>query len=200
MSGFQTIFEIQQKMSVNNRRTIGQQISRSGQLRIAQYLTSVPWVFSITPHSFLYYPQVRDIIQSIDNLDRQLPQTIIFNSSNLSWFTAMQGTATAATLATTPTANTQVLTLSSNGTFKSGDFIEVGGYVYKVTEDSAGTTVYIHRPLIGSPVSGSTVLMGNDVSFNVVAEKCPTYTLNPMTDGAFVQWDGDFVFREDITN
>lgn len=200
MSGFQTIFEIQQKMSVNNRRTIGQQISRSGQLRIAQYLTSVPWVFSITPHSFLYYPQVRDIIQSIDNLDRQLPQAIIFNSNNLSWFTKMQGTATAATLATTPTANTQVLTLSSNGTFKAGDFIEVGGYVYKVTEDSAGTTVYIHRPLIGSPASGSTVLMGNAVSFNVVAEKCPTYTLNPMTDGAFVQWDGDFVFREDITN
>ena len=200
MSGFQTIFEIQQKMSVNNRRTIGQQISRSGQLRIAQYLTSVPWVFSITPHSFLYYPQVRDIIQSIDNLDRQLPQAIIFNSNNLSWFTKMQGTATTATLATTPTANTQVLTLSSNGTFKAGDFIEVGGYVYKVTEDSAGTTVYIHRPLIGSPTSGSTVLMGNAVSFNVVAEKCPTYTLNPMTDGAFVQWDGDFVFREDITN
>jgi len=200
MSGFQTIFEIQQKMTVNNRRTVGQQVSRSGQMRIAQYLTSVPWVFTITPHNYLYYPQVRSIIQSIDNLDRQLPEAIIFNSNNLNWFTKMQGTATAATLATTPTANTQVLTLSSNGTYKAGDFIEVGGYVYKVTEDSTGTTVYIHRPLIGSPVSGSTVLMGNDVSFNVVAERCPTYTLNPMTDGAFVQWDGDFVFREDITN
>ena len=200
MAGFQTIFEIQQKMTVNNRRTVGQQVSRSGQMRIAQYLTSVPWVFTITPHNYLYYPQVRDVIQSIDNLDRQLPEAIIFNSSNLSWFTKMQGTATAATLATTPTANTQVLTLSSNGTYMAGDFIEVGGYVYKVTEDSAGTTVYIHRPLIGSPASGSTVLMGNAVSFNVVAERCPTYTLNPMTNGAFVQWDGDFVFREDITN
>jgi hypothetical protein len=200
MAGFQTIFEIQQQMTVNNRRTVGQQVSRSGQMRIAQYLTSVPWVFTIAPHDYLYYPQVRDVIQSIDNLDRQLPQAIIFNSSNLSWFTKMQGTATAATLATTPTANTQVLTLSSNGTYKAGDFIEVGGYVYKVTEDSAGTTVYIHRPLIGLPASGSTVLMGNAVSFNVVAERCPTYTLNPMTDGAFVQWDGDFVFREDITN
>jgi len=200
MAGFQTIFEIQQKMTVNNRRTVGQQVSKSGQMRIAQYLTSVPWVFTITPHNYLYYPQVRDVIQSIDNLDRQLPEAIIFNSNNLNWFTKMQGTATAATLATTPTANTQVLTLSSNGTYKSGDFIEVGGYVYKVTEDSTGTTVYIHRPLIGSPTSGSTVLMGNAVSFNVVAERCPTYTLNPMKDGAFVQWDGDFVFREDITN
>ena len=196
---FQTIIDIQQSMTVNNRRTIGQQYSRSGQTTVAQYLTSVPWVFTIRPHEYLYYPQVRDIIQSIDNADRQVPEYITFDSENLDWFTKMQGTATSATLATTPSTNTQVLTLSSNGTFKAGDFIEVGGYVYKVTADSAGTTVYIHRPLIGSPISGATVTLGKDVSFYVVAEQCPTYTLNPMANGAYVKWDGDFVFREYIT-
>ena len=196
---FQTIVDIQQSMTVNNRRTIGQQYSRSGQTTVAQYLTSVPWVFTIRPHEYLYYPQVRDIIQSIDNADRQVPEYITFDSENLDWFTKMQGTATSATLATTPSTNTQVLTLSSNGTFKAGDFIEVGGYVYKVTADSAGTTVYIHRPLIGSPISGATVTLGKDVSFYVVAEQCPTYTLNPMANGAYVKWDGDFVFREYIT-
>ena len=199
MSGFQTIFEIQQSMTVNNRRMVGQQIARSGYITVAQYLTAVPWVFTVTPHSFLYYPQVRDIIQAIDNKDRQLPETIIFNSSNLSWFTKMQGTATAATLNGTPTPNTQTLALTSNGTFKAGDFIMVGGYTYKVTADSAGSSVSIHRPLIGTPTSGATVYMGNDCSFAVVAEVCPTYTLNPMTDGAFVQWDQPFVFREYIT-
>ena len=187
MAGFQDIVEIQQQMSVNNRRTIGQQLSRSGQLRVAQYLTAVPWVFTITPHEFLYYPQARDIIQAIDNLDRQTPQTITFQSSNLSWFTKMQGTATAATLAYTPVPNSQTLTLSSNGTYKAGDFIELGGYVYKVTDDSAGTTVNIHRPVIGSPTAGATITLGNAVSFNVVAEQCPTYTLIPMTNGAFVK-------------
>jgi hypothetical protein len=197
---FQTIFEIQTSMSVNNRRTIGQQVSRSGQLRVAQYLTAVPWVFTVTPHNYLYYPQVRAVIQAIDNADRQLPESITFNTPNLEWFTKMQGTATAATLATTPPANTQVLTLSSNGTFKAGDFIQVGGYVYKVTADSAGTTVNIHRPLIGTPTSGATVTLGKNVTFSVVAESCPTYTLNPMTNGAFVQWDSPFVFRENITN
>lgn len=200
MAGFQNIFEIQQSMTVNNRRTVGQQASRSGQLRVAQYLTSVPWVFTVRPHAYLYYPEVRNIIQAIDNLDRQLPEAIIFSSDNLSWFTKMQGTATVATLASTPTPNTQVLTLSSNGTYKAGDFIHVGGYTYKVTADSAGTTVYIHRPLIGTPISGATVTMGNAVTFNVVAEKCPTYTLNPMNDGAFVEWDGEFIFREYITD
>ena len=187
-------------MTVNNRRTIGQQVSRSGQLRVAQYLTSVPWVFTVVPHNYLYYPQVRAVIQAIDNADRQIASNITFSSTNLQWFTKMQGTATSATLATTPTANTQTLTLSSNGTYKAGDFIQVGGYVYKVTADSAGTTVNIHRPLIGTPSSGAVVTLGNNVSFNVVAEACPTYTLNPMTDGAFVEWDAPFVFRENITN
>jgi len=197
---FQTIVDIQTSMTVNNRRTVGQQVSRSGQLRVAQYLTSVPWVFTVVPHNYLYYPQVRAVIQAIDNADRQIASNITFSSTNLQWFTKMQGTATSATLATTPTANTQTLTLSSNGTYKAGDFIQVGGYVYKVTADSAGTTVNIHRPLIGTPSSGSVVTLGNNVSFNVVAEACPTYTLNPMTDGAFVEWDAPFVFRENITN
>lgn len=196
---FQTILNISQNIEVNNRRTIGQQYSRSGQVRVAQYLTAVPWVFTVKPHSFLYYPQVRDVIQSIDNLDRQNPQNITFNTSNLEWFTKMQGTATAATLATTPTPNTQTLTLSSNGTYKAGDFIQLAGYVYKVTADSAGTTVNIHRPLIGTPTSGTSLTLGKNVAFNVVAEKCPTYILNPAPNGAFVEWSDDFIFREYIT-
>jgi len=195
---FQTIFDIQQSMTVNNRRMVGQQVARSGYITVAQYLTAVPGVFTITPHAYLYYPQVRDVIQTIDNLDRQLPEYITFTGANLGWFTKMRGTATTATLNGTPVANTQTLALTSNGTFKAGDFIMVGGYTYKVTADSAGSSVGINRPLIGSPASGATVLLGNNVSFNVVAESCPTYTLNPMTDGAFVQWDSPFVFREYI--
>lgn len=196
---FQTIFNIQQSMTVNNRRMVGQQVARSGYITVAQYLTAVPWVFTVSPHSYLYYPQVRDIIQTIDNKDRQLPETITFNNSNLDWFTKTLGTATAATLNGAPTPNTQSLNLTSNGTFKAGDFIMVSGYTYKITADSAGSVVGIHRPLIGTPSSGATVSIGNACTFTVVAEKCPTYTLNPMTDGAFVQWDSEFVFREYIT-
>lgn len=186
-------------MTVNNRRMVGQQVARSGYITVAQYLTAVPWVFTINPHSYLYYPQVRNVIQTIDNKDRQLPETITFTSNNLSWFTKMQGTATAATLNGTPTPNTQTLNLTSNGTFKAGDFIMINGYTYKITADSSGSVVGIHRPLIGTPSSGTTVYMGNACTFTVVAETCPTYTLNPMTSGAYVQWDNPFVFREYIT-
>lgn len=196
---FQTIFENQESMTVNNRRMVGQQVARSGYMTVAQYLTAVPWVFTVTPNNYLYYPTARAIIQAIDNKDRQLPEVITFNSSLLSWFTQRLGTATTATLNGTPAANTQTLALTSNGNFKAGDFIMVGGYTYKITADSAGSSVNIHRPLIGTPSSGATVSIGNACTFNVVAEVCPTYTLTPMTNGAFVNWDQPFVFREYIT-
>lgn len=199
MAGFQTILDIHQKVEVNNRRTIGQQYSRSGQVRVAQYLTTVPWVFTVTPHNYLFYPEVRSIIQSIDNADRQIPEYINFSSANLDWFTKMQGTATAATLSSTPTPNTQTINVSSNGTFKAGDFIQFGGYVYKVTADSAGSVLTLNRPVIGTPTSGATITLGKNVQFYVVAEKCPTYSLTPMKDGAFVEWSDSFIFREFIT-
>lgn len=196
---FQTIINIHQSITVNNRRMVGQTYSRSGQITVAQYLTTVPWVFTVAPHNFLYYPQVRDVIQSIDNADRQNPQLINFSASNLSWFTSNRGTATTATLASTPAANATTLSLTSNGTYKAGDFISINGYVYKITADSAGSSVTIHRPVIGSPTSGTALVLGSAVQFNVVAEQCPTYTLTPMTNGAFVNWDAPFVFREYIT-
>lgn len=196
---FQTIFEAQESMTVQNRRMVGQQVTRAGYMTVAQYLTAVPWMFTVTPNNYLYYPTARAIIQTIDNKDRQLPEVIQFNSTNLSWFTQKLGSATVATLNGTPTPNTQTLALNSNGTFKAGDFIMVGGYTYKVTADSTGSSVNIHRPLIGSPVSGATVSIGNACTFNVVAERCPTYTLTPMTNGAFVNWDEPFIFREYIT-
>ena len=213
---FQTIFEVQQSMTVNNRRTVGQQVSRSGQVRVAQYLTAVPWVFTVMPHNYLPYATSRDIIQTIDNLDRQLPETITFNSANLAWFTDYQGELTevqanALTLAAVPVANSQTISVgnlpavaSTKFVFKAGDFLQLGNYSYKVTADvlrGSGTTVSVnlHRPVIGTVSTGTLAGVGNACEFTVLAEKCPTYTLVPSPGSAFVQWDDAFVFREDIT-
>lgn len=210
---FQTILNIQQRMNVNNRRVVGQQVSRGGYVTTAQYLTAVPWVFTIQPHAFLYYPQVRDVIQSIDNADRQNPQNITFNTDTLSWFTAYQGSLLSPqllTLASVPAANSQTISVgnlpSAGGSviiFKAGDFLQLGSYVYKVTAEvlrgsSSTVSVNLHRPVIGTPTVGTLTAVGSAVVFPVVAESCPTYTLNPMTAGAFVEWNGEFVFREYI--
>lgn len=212
---FQTILDISQTITVNNRRMVGQQYSRSGQVRTAQYVTTVPWVFTVKPHAFLYYPQVRDVIQTIDNLDRQTAATITFSSTNLQWFTVYQGQLTSGqaavlTLASVPAANATTISVgnlpavgSSTIVFKAGDFIQLGNYPYKVTTQvlrGSGSTVNVtlHRPVIGTPSAGTLTAVGSACTFNVVAEVCPTYTLKPMTNGAFVEWDSDFVFRENI--
>lgn len=212
---FQTIFDIQQSMTVNNRRTIGQQVTRGGQIRTAQYLTTVPWVFTVVPHNYLYYPQVRDVIQTIDNLDRQTAANITFNTANLQWFTEYKGglslaQASALTLASVPPANSQTITVgnlpavgSTTVVFATGDFLQIGNYVYKVTAQvlrGVGSTVSVnlHRPVIGTPTTGTLTAVGKDVFFSVYAEVCPTYTLTPMTNGAFVAWDEPFVFRENV--
>lgn len=212
---FQTILDISQSITVNNRRMVGQQYSRSGQVRTAQYVTAVPWVFTVKPHSFLYYPQVRDVIQTIDNLDRQTAATITFSSTNLSWFTSYQGELTsgqaaALTLDSVPAPNATTISVgnlpavaSSVIVFKAGDFIQLGSYPYKVTAQvlrGSGSTVNVtlHRPVIGTPSTGTLTAVGSACTFSVVAEVCPTYTLNPMTNGAFVDWDSDFVFRENV--
>ena len=151
---FQTIFEIQQSMTVNNRRTVGQQVSRSGQVRVAQYLTSVPWVFTVVPHNYLPYATSRDIIQTIDNLDRQLPETITFNSANLGWFTAYQGDLTvvqanALTLAAVPVANSQTISIgnlpsvtSTDAVFRAGDFLAGDR---RETSKSGATPMHVHQ-------------------------------------------------------
>lgn len=212
---FQTIFNIQQSMSVNNRRTVGEQVSRGGQIRTAGYLTAVPWVFTIVPHNYLYYPQVRDVIQSIDASDREYPQNVTFNTSQLSWFTDYKGALSSAqvnalTLASVPPANSTIISVGNLPTvgagvvvFAAGDFLQLGAYVYKVATTvlrGSGSTVSVtlHRPVIGTPATGTLTAVGASVYFPVYAEQCPTYTLTPMTSGAFVAWDGPFVFRENI--
>lgn len=213
---FQTIFNIQQSMSVNTRRTVGEQVSRGGQIRTAGYLTAVPWVFTVTPHNYLYYPQARDVIQSIDVYDREYPQNITFNTTQLSWFTDYKGglslaQAGALTLAAVPAANATIISVgnlpavgSATVVFAAGDFLQLGAYVYKVATTvlrggGATVSVTLHRPVIGTPVTGTLTAVGASVYFPVYAEQCPTYTLTPMTSGAFVAWDGPFVFRENIT-
>jgi hypothetical protein len=210
---FQDIFEISQSISVNNHRTIGQQVSRSGQIRVAQYLTAVPWVFTVKPHNFLYYPTARKILNELEMFDRQQVDSVYFNSNNLKWFTSYQGGLTNIQLAglnvaSIPPSNATYITLkglptvsSTTPIFKQGDFIEIADYVYKVTGDvNRGTAstiiVYVNRPIMGNIVVGLGLQTGNDCYFYLLMESFPTYTLIPMTNGAFIQWDSDFVFRE----
>ena len=94
--------------------------------------------------------------------------------------------------------------------FKAGDFVQVGRYAYIVTSDvqrGSLTTVNVpvHRNLL-TPLAntiacvagqyGTTVSMGGSsytgITFPVILRSYPTYTLVPMTNDSFIQWDGEF--------
>ena len=90
---------------------------------------------------------------------------------------------------------------------RAGDFCQVGLYTYIATQDvlrGSGSTVNIpvHRNLLTTLVSpvgavigqyGTTVSMGGDtylgVTFPVVLREYPTYTLMPITNDSFIQWN-----------
>jgi hypothetical protein len=212
---FQTILDISQSITANTRKMAGQQVSRSGQVRTLEYLTAQPWIFTVKPHGYLYFPHAREQLQTIDNLDRITPGIITFSSSALSWFCAYQGQLTSAqasalTLASVPAANATTISVgnlpavaSNTIVFKAGDVLQLGNFPYRVTTQvtrgsGATVSVSIHRPVIGTPSVGALTAVGSSCTWSVVAEVCPTYTLIPMTDGAFVNWDSDFVFRENV--
>lgn len=93
---------------------------------------------------------------------------------------------------------------------KAGDFCQVGLYSYIATADvlrGSGSTVSItvHRTLlttVTAPINavigqyGTTVSMGGStytgVTFQVILQEYPTYTLIPMTNDSFIKWEGSF--------
>ena len=93
---------------------------------------------------------------------------------------------------------------------KVGDFIQIDRYSYIATANvqrGSGTsvTVPVHRTVmttvssaIGAVIGqyGTTTSLGGStytgVTFPVVLRDYPTYTLVPMTNDSWVQWDGAF--------
>jgi hypothetical protein len=99
---------------------------------------------------------------------------------------------------------------------KIGDFCQVGRYAYIATADvlrGSGSTVNIpvHRSLLTPVVSpinavigqyGTTVSMGGNTytgtTFPVILREYPTYTLMPMTNDSYINWNGGFKAMESV--
>ena len=215
----QAILNIASNIQVNNHRVVGQQVSRSGIVRTAEYPTGQPWVFTVTPHQYLSYSQNRDALQTIANVDRNEIFPIRFNdassgSSQLGWFSKLRGASTGCTL-TAVSGKTITIFQEPLGAvpyvFRAGDLIQLpsttagGSYVYQVTSDVAYTpilstyTVNLHRPVIGNPQLDQPCATGPDVIFVMLLEKYPNMVFQPSNGyDAYVGWDSNFIFRENI--
>lgn len=221
----QTILSICESIGINDQRFVGQTVSRNQKIVTSEVLTVVPFVFDLKPMNYLLYSQNRGTLNSLRIPDRALEQYLTFGTTGWLNYIKYQGDMTSAqisacrwqaasalkslVLGSLPTiASTAVL-------FRVGDFVQFGRYTYIVTADvlrgsGATVTVPVHRNLIAGTATTIPLVAGQfgsttsfaatytGITFPVILREYPTYTLVPMTNDSFIQWNGGFKAFESV--
>jgi hypothetical protein len=221
-----SILRISESVGINDQRFVGQMISRNQRISTSEILTVVPFEFNMKPMNYLLYSQNRTLLAQLRLADKATEQYLNFGSTGWLNYIKYQGDMTeaeiggcswqAASLNKTLVLGNLPTMGASEYIVRTGDFCQVGRYSYIATADvqrGAGSTVNIpvHRNLIDavvSPISavigqyGTTISMGGatfiGVTFSVILREYPTYTLIPMTNDSFIQWNGSFTAFEAV--
>lgn len=218
----QRILNVCQTVSIDRRKVIGIQYTRSEIAKITETPTRNPWRISLSIGAALLYNQNRDLLEEIDRLDSRLPETISFSSNpNLSFMLAYQGDAKAnvANITVTSFSGTTLTlgnlpaisgSVSANTVlFKKGDYIQIKTFPYPFTATAdvlrgSGTTVAVttHRPNFitengTQTIVGKGINVGNDVQFRMFCPSMPTYKLvSAIKNNPMIVWSGDFQLTE----
>lgn len=221
-----TILANSESIGINDQRFVGQLVSRNQRISTSEILTVVPFAFELTPINYLLYSQSRALLNALRIPDKALEQYLNFSTTGWTNYICYQGNMTSVQIAacvfTSGSANKNLTlgTLPSIAStafiVKAGDFCQVGRYAYIATADvlrGTGSTVSIpvHRNLI-TPVTtniaavigqfGLTTALGGasytGVTFPVILREYPSYTLVPMTNDSFINWNGSFKAFESV--
>lgn len=214
----QTIIDNAMSISIDRRKVSGYTVSRSGQIKISSIASNVPWQMIVEMHSGLKYSTNRAVLEELDRIDRTITSTINIGNTNpnIAYVTAYQGSLTNNQIGNITVSNANVLTLTmdvSNVTaapttyvFKKGDYIQLNNgykYPYTVTSDvqrgsSSTISVPINRPFIaqsGYTTAGAGIVVGKNVTWNMVIINKPSYTVVPYDR---IAWNGAFELVEVI--
>jgi len=209
----QVIINSAQSIEFDRRKVVGQTVSRSERIKVAERASGQAFSFTITPIARFRYSLVRDVIESIQTYDRSEEQQINLASNPLlSYITEYQGGLSSAELAnlTINTFTNSTLIIGglgsvSNGTvvFKGGDWIQPiwSRYPYivssTVTKSLSTASVTVHRPLITSEATTVTgaLYVGTATTLRVVVTELPTYKL---IQRDWAEFTGDFSIVEKI--
>jgi len=222
----QNILAICESVGINDQRFVGQTVSRNQRIITSEILTVVPFAFDMKPMNYLYYSQNRGVLNSLRIADKALEQYLNFGTTGWLNYVKYQGDMSSLQISAcawqTASANKTLVLgdlpsmTSSDYIVREGDFCQVGRYSYIATADvqrGSGSTVDIpvHRNLIDALVSpvaavigefGTTISMGGDtytgITFPVILREYPTYTLVPITNDSFIQWNGGFKAFESV--
>jgi hypothetical protein len=221
-----TILSISETVGIDDQRFIGQMLSRNQRIKTSEILTVVPFKFTMKPHNYLLYSQNRAVLSTLRVADRSNEQYLNFPTTGWTNYIAYRGDMTSTQIAAcawqTASANKNLVlgslpTISSTAYIvKAGDFCQVGRYAYIATADvqrgiGSTVTIPVHRNLLVTLTStvaavigqyGTTVALGGfsytGVTFPVILQEYPTYTLVPMTSDSFISWNGNFSAIESV--
>lgn len=216
----QSILAIAESVSLNDHKFAGQMLSRNMRISTSEILTVQPFQFTIKPMNYLQYSTNRAVLSALRTADRITEQYLNFGTTGWLNYIKYQGDmssvqANATTIEVGTTGKNIILgTLpgisASAYIVKTGDFIQIDRYAYIATANvqrggSSTVTIPVHRTIMTTVAAqapavigqyGTTVSLGGStytgITFPVVLREYPTYTLVPMTNDSFIQWDGAF--------
>jgi hypothetical protein len=156
----QTIINRCDSLTIDRRRVVGVQYTRSEIAKISETPTRNPWRFNLTVSAGLIYGENRALLEALDQLDKTTPEVVSFNSSTASsvfnvnaspgwaYMLAYQGVLNNSQLSGITVNSfvgnqltldfTEITPYSIPGqaaglVFKAGDFIQIKGYPYPFT-------------------------------------------------------------------
>jgi hypothetical protein len=220
MATLNTILSIAESVGIDDQRFIGQMMSRNQRIATSEIIGVQPFGFEMKPMNYLLYSQNRQLLSALRTADREFEQYLNFGVTGWANYIYYQGDMTSAEISAcqyqTSSAN-KTIVLGSLPTMgatefivKTGDFLQIDRYAYIATANvqrGGGSTVNIpvHRTIMTTLTSAMNAVIGQygttqsiggntytGVTFPVILQAYPTYTLIPMTDDSFIQWSGTF--------
>jgi hypothetical protein len=220
MTTLNTVLSISESVGINDQRFIGQMMSRNQRISTSEIIGVQPFGFDMKPMNYLLYSQNRTLLSTLRAADRNYEQYLNFGATGWVSYISYQGDMTSGQIAScqyqTSSANKTIVlgSLPSISTtayiVKTGDFLQIDRYAYIATANvqrGSGSTVNIpvHRTImttLASPMNavigqyGTTQSIGGStytgITFPVILQGYPNYTLIPMTNDSFIQWNGTF--------
>lgn len=223
MAGLQTILNYSNGLQIDRRNVVGIQFTRNEVPRVSVTPTYNPWRFNVDMPNKFRYNEARNLMETIDHLDRYTPELITFsNLPQLSWIFRYQGVMSSSEINSITvqsfTGSTLILTnLPSLSTgailFEPNDLIQIGNNPYPFTvvnqvTRGAGSTVTVttHRPnIISASVVGNGITVGNSCQFYMFCPNMPIYKLipggyqvagNTVLGNAIIEWSDTFNLYE----
>ena len=220
MATLNTILSIAESVNINDHRFVGQMISRNQRISTSEILTVQPFQFEMKPMNYLLYSKNRSLLSTLRAADKEYEQYLNFGTTGWLNYIAYQGDMTSIQISAcqyqTSSANKTIVLgnlpaiTSTKYIVKAGDFLQIDRYAYIATADvirgtESTVNIPVHRTImttLASPMYavigqyGTTQSLGDStytgITFPVVLQSYPTYTLVPMTNDSFIAWSGPF--------